>query len=130
MLFSKRNYVRYISMFFLILSFVWRQKVYHFVRGYLCAKYPLTNPLEPSQTAVCLIFCMDYIPAIVLRTTSCLCPRTSRMALRHPCLRCFISNPVIMLLLAQNMLLIFHNCFCGLIPQGWYKKDSVFIFFQ
>jgi len=77
------------SYFLLILSFVGRQQFYHFVRGYLCAKYPLTNPVEPPQTAVCLMFCIYYVFAIVLRTTSCLCPRTSHMALRHPCLRCF-----------------------------------------
>ena len=81
------------SYFLLILSFVERQQFYHFVRGYLCAKYPLTNPVEPPQTAVCLMFCIYYVFAIVLRTTSCLCPRTSHMALRHPCLRCFSFNP-------------------------------------
>jgi hypothetical protein len=32
------------SCFFLILSFVWQQKFYRFVREHLCAKYPLTNP--------------------------------------------------------------------------------------
>ncbi|HOT20139.1 MAG TPA: hypothetical protein PLX22_09335, partial [Spirochaetota bacterium] len=37
------------------ITFVGRQKLYPFVRGYLCAKYPLTNPVEPPQTAVCLI---------------------------------------------------------------------------
>jgi len=41
--------------FFFIFSFVGRQKFYRFVRGYLCAKYPLTNPQSAPQTAVCLI---------------------------------------------------------------------------
>ena len=49
------------SYFLLILSFVERQKFYHFVRGYLCAKYPLTNPVEPPQTAVWLIFILSFV---------------------------------------------------------------------
>ena len=110
------------SYFLLILSFVERQQFYHFVRGYLCAKYPLTNPMEPPQTAVCLMSCIYYVFAIVLRTTSCLCPRTSHMALRHPCLRCFSFNP------DRNYV---NNgvraCFLNISKVFRYQSDAAFI---
>ena len=42
------------------ITFVEQQKFYHFVRGYLYAKCPLTNPQSAPHTAVCL-HCLSYI---------------------------------------------------------------------
>ncbi len=46
---------------FIFHTFVWRHSFYYFVRGYLCAQYAITNPVESLQTAVCRIFILSFV---------------------------------------------------------------------